>query len=152
MAELKSCFIELGCIDVFTYQGSGNVIFRLTNEVELFLQIKNKVMIQERFELDIPAFVISQEELKDLLSEAPVWWGNDNKEIYDNLIFVMFSAIAEIIAEKIGKPTKELEQICICKNAIFWSFDRKKYAKANWWKKTASAGIGEMITIRTAVL
>jgi uncharacterized protein (DUF1697 family) len=109
-------------------------------------------MIQERFELDIPAFVISQEELKDLLSEAPVWWGNDNKEIYDNLIFVMFSAIAEIIAEKIGKPTKELEQICICKNAIFWSFDRKKYAKANWWKKTASAGIGEMITIRTAVL
>ena len=78
--------------------------------------------------------------------------GNDNKEIYDNLIFVMFSAIAEIIAEKIGKPTKELEQICICKNAIFWSFDRKKYAKANWWKKTASAGIGEMITIRTAVL
>lgn len=31
-----------------------------------------------------------------------------------------------------------------------WSFDRKKYAKANWWRKTASAGIGEMITIRTA--
>lgn len=42
MAELKSCFIELGCIDVFTYQGSGNVIFRLTNEVELFLQIKSR--------------------------------------------------------------------------------------------------------------
>ncbi|MEG2501935.1 MAG: DUF1697 domain-containing protein, partial [Anaerovoracaceae bacterium] len=26
----------------------------------------------------------------------------------------------------------------------------KKYAKANWWKKTASVGIGEMLTIRTA--
>ena len=62
----------------------------------------------------------------------------------------MPSATAELIAEKIGEPTKELEQICICKNAIFWSFDRKKYAKANWWKKTANAGIGEMITIRTA--
>ncbi|MEG1298147.1 MAG: DUF1697 domain-containing protein, partial [Anaerovoracaceae bacterium] len=23
-------------------------------------------------------------------------------------------------------------------------------AKANWWKKTASVGIGEMLTIRTA--
>ena len=34
--------------------------------------------------------------------------------------------------------------------AAFWSFDRKQYAKANWWKKTAAAGIGEMITIRTA--
>ena len=35
-------------------------------------------------------------------------------------------------------------------NAAFWSFDRKLYAKANWWKKTATPGIGEMITIRTA--
>lgn len=35
-------------------------------------------------------------------------------------------------------------------NLIFWSFDRKNYAKANWWKKTASAGIGEFLTIRTA--
>lgn len=93
---------------------------------------------------------IPMAELKGILSEAPVWWGTDDKEIYDNLIFVIPSTKAEIIAEKIGEPTKEPEQICICKNAIFWSFDRKKYAKANWWKKTASAGIGEMITIRTA--
>ena len=35
-------------------------------------------------------------------------------------------------------------------NAAFWSFDHKLYAKANWWKKTAAPGIGEMITIRTA--
>mgnify|MGYP000927232945 FL=1 len=57
---------------------------------------------------------------------------------------------AEIIAEKIGEPTKELEQIYIYNNVIFWSFDKAKYAKANWWKKTASIGIGEAITIRTA--
>ena len=62
----------------------------------------------------------------------------------------MPSATAEIIAEKIGEPTKGLEQVYICRNTVFWSFDRKKYAKANWWKKTATAGIGEMITIRTA--
>ena len=37
----------------------------------------------------------------------------------DNLIFVMSPATAEIIAEKIGEPTKELEQICICDNTIF---------------------------------
>ena len=43
------------------------------------------------------------------------------------LIFVMSPATAEIIAEKIGEPTKELEQICICDNTIFWSFDRNKY-------------------------
>lgn len=150
MAELKSCFIELDFIDVFTYLNSGNVIFSADEQSEIVFADKIKVMIQERFELDIPVFVITQEELKALLSEAPVWWGTDNKELYDNLIFVMPPAISEIITEKIGEPTKELEQICICKNAIFWSFDRKNYAKANWWKKTASTGIGEMITIRTA--
>ncbi len=150
MAELKSGFIEHGYIDVFTYLNSGNVIFSAVEQSEFVLADKIKTMIQERFELDIPVFVITQEELRGLLSEAPVWWGTENKEIYDNLIFVMPPAIAEIIAEKIGEPTKELEQTCICKNAIFWSFDRKNYAKANWWKQTASAGIGEMITIRTA--
>ncbi|SCJ78423.1 Uncharacterized protein conserved in bacteria [uncultured Eubacterium sp.] len=150
MAELKSGFIELGYIDVFTYLNSGNVIFSAVEQSEFVLADKIKTMIQERFELDIPVFVITQEELNGLLSEAPVWWGTENKEIYDNLIFVMPPAIAGIIAEKIGEPTKELERTCICKNAIFWSFDRKNYAKANWWKKTASARIGEMITIRTA--
>lgn len=150
MAELKACFIGLGCIDVFTYLNSGNVVFSFEESSEIVLADKIKSMIQERFGLDIPVFVILQAELKDLLNEAPVWWGSEDKEIYDNLIFVMPSTKAKIIAEKIGEPTKELEQICICKNAIFWSFDRKKYAKANWWKKTASAGIGEMITIRTA--
>ncbi len=150
MAELKSSFIEFGCTDVFTHLNSGNIVFSIDESSEIILADKIKAMILERFELDIPVFVILQEELKDLLSKAPAWWGTDDKEIYDNLIFVMPSTAAEMIAEKIGEPTKELEQICICKNAIFWSFDRKNYAKANWWKKTASTGIGEMLTIRTA--
>lgn len=87
----------------------------------------NDDMIQKRFGLDIPVFVILQEKLEDILSKAPDWWGTSDKDIYDNLIFVMSPATAEIIAEKIGEPTKELEQICICDNTIFWSFDRNKY-------------------------
>ena len=74
----------------------------------------------------------------------------DNKDIYDNLIFAIPPHKIETVAEKIGEPTAELEKVEICGNAAFWSFDRKQYAKANWWKKTAAAGIGEMITIRTA--
>ena len=150
MAELKRAFERLGYNDVKTYLNSGNVIFSSDEADTIKITRQIEEMIQHRFHLDIPVFVISQEGLRDILHHAPDWWGDESKEIYDNLIFVMPSATAELIAEKIGEPTKELEQICICKNAIFWSFDRKKYAKANWWKKTASAGIGEMITIRTA--
>ena len=96
------------------------------------------------------ARVMLQEKLEALLGKAPDWWGTGDKERYDNLIFVMPPAAAQSISEKIGEPTKELEQISICENSIFWSFDRKKYAKATWWNKTASPGIGEFITIRTA--
>lgn len=150
MKELKSCFIELGYADVLTHLNSGNVIFSIDENDEIVLADRIKGMIQERFGLDIPVLVILQEKLEDLLRKAPAWWGTDNTDIYDNLIFVMPSSTAEIIAEKIGEPTQELEQVCVYENVIFWSFDRKKYAKSNWWKKTASAGIGEMITIRTA--
>lgn len=150
MAELKSGFMRLGYNDVLTHLNSGNVVFSIDKNDETVLADNIKYMIQEQFSLDIPVFVILQEKLQDILCNAPDWWGTDNKGIYDNLIFVMPNFTAEIIAEKIGEPTKELEQIYIYNNVIFWSFDKAKYAKANWWKKTASIGIGEAITIRTA--
>lgn len=150
MPELKSCFIEFGYSNVTTHLNSGNVIFSVDESNEIILADRIKAVIQVRFDLDIRVFVVLQEKLEDLLSKAPDWWGTDTKEIYDNLIFVMPPSTAENIAEQVGEPTKELEKIFIYNNTIFWSFDRKKYAKANWWKKTASAGIGETLTIRTA--
>ena len=150
MPDLKTLFTELGYADVLTYLNSGNVVFSVCEQDESVLADTIRAMIRDRLGLDIPVFVILQEQLEALLGKAPDWWGTADKARYDNLIFMMPPAAAEYIAEKIGEPTKELEQVWICENAIFWSFDRKKYAKANWWKKTASAGIGEKITIRTA--
>lgn len=135
MSQLKLCFTELGYIDVYTYLNSGNIVFSIDESDEIVLAETIREMIQQQFGLEIPVFVILQEKLIRLLEKAPAWWGTEDKEIYDNLIFIMPPATAEEIAEKIGEPTKELEQIYICDNAIFWSFDRKKYSKANWWKK-----------------
>ena len=33
---------------------------------------------------------------------------------------------------------------------MFWSFDRQKYQKTNWWAKTAQEPMKDKITIRTA--
>lgn len=150
MSDLKSCFMELGYAEVMTHLNSANIAFSIDGKNEDILAREIQKIIKDRFGLDIPAYVITQERLQNLLRKAPDWWGMDNAEIYDNLIFVMPTSTAEMIFEKIGEPSSGLEQILICDNAIFWSFDRKKYAKANWWKRTASAGIGEFITIRTA--
>lgn len=107
-------------------------------------------MIQTKFGLKIPVFVTDIRIVQEALSHAPSWWGNEDKNIYDNLIFVLDGYSIEEVVSKIGEPTQDLEQIEIYKNVIFWSFDLKRHAKANWWKKTAAPGIGEALTIRTA--
>ena len=150
MPELKTAFTEKGFADVKTYLNSGNVLFSDDEMNAVKLAERIRAIISETFQLEIPVFVISQNELKVLLLKAPFWWGSDNKDIYDNLIFAIAPHSIETVAEKIGEPTAELEKVELCGNAAFWSFDRKLYAKANWWKKTAASGIGELITIRTA--
>ncbi len=150
MFELKTNFEKIGFYNVATYLNSGNVIFSGDEEYESNISDKIEKMIKDKFNLEIPVFVADIDYINNILRNAPDWWGTDDKEIYDNLIFVMPPATAEVIFKKIGEPTENLENINVYKNVIFWSFNRKCYSKANWWKKTASAGIGDMLTIRTA--
>ena len=63
--------------------------------------------------------VISQDELKCLLSKASSWWGSDSKDIYDNLIFAIAPYSIETVVEKIGEPTAALEKVELCENAAF---------------------------------
>jgi len=150
MAELKKDFEKFDFGEVKTYLNSGNVIFSSdeNNTEKMAKQIER--MIKNQYELDIPVFVISREELVDILRNAPDWWGDENKEIYDNLIFIMPPATFTEAYSEIGEPKEELEKIKDYKEVIFWSFSRKDYQKTNWWSKTASANISSKLTIRTA--
>lgn len=150
MSELKEGFTELGFAEVTTYLNSGNVIFSSAVDDENILVNKIKPMIKDRFNLDIPVFIVLQEKIRELLSKAPDWWGDDNKEIYDNLIFIMPPLSCEEIYNEIGNPKEEYEKVYNYQNVIFWSFSRKDYQKTNWWSKTASSNISDKITIRTA--
>lgn len=150
MSELKEGFAELGFAEVATYLNSGNIIFSSTIDDKNILSSKIEIMIKNRFDLNIPVFIALQEELKELLKNAPDWWGDDNKEIYDNLIFIMPPLSYEEFCNVIGSPKAEYEKVHNYKNVIFWSFSRKDYQKTNWWRETASSEISGKITIRTA--
>ncbi len=150
MAELKKGFEELGFREVKTYLNSGNVIYSSNgNDIGSFTK-QIETMIKNQFDLDIPVFVILKEELEVILRNAPDWWGKENKEIYDNLIFIMPPATFAEVFNEMGEPKEELEKIKDYKKAVFWSFSRKDYQKTNWWSKTASANISNKLTIRTA--
>lgn len=150
MSDLKSGFTELGFRNVITYLNSGNVSFvsDIDDKIEILRIIKE--MVQRKFDLEIPTFIMVLEELEDVLINAPDWWGDGNKDTYDNLIFIMPPVKFKEVFKEIGEPNKEYEKIYNYKNVIFWSFIRKDYTKTNWWTKTASSQIKDMITIRTA--
>ena len=150
MAELKKAFEKLAFEEVKTYLNSGNVIFSSNEDDTNRFTSQIEEVIKNQFELDIPVFVISREDLEDILHNAPEWWGTGNKEIYDNLIFIMPPAKFSDVYDEIGEPKKELEKIADYKDVIFWSFSRKDYQKTNWWSKTANTNIGSKLTIRTA--
>lgn len=76
-------------------------------------------MIKEHFHLDIPVFVISKIEHEDILNHAPEWWDDGNKEIYNNLIFIIPPESFCRIYKEIGEPKKELEKIESYKEVIF---------------------------------
>lgn len=129
---------------------SGNVLFSSADGNVTALTDRVERMMQREFGLDIPVFIIPQEELANILRHAPDWWENENKEIYDNLIFILPPATFPDIYDEIGAPKEGLEQIQEYQSAVFWSFSRKNYQKTNWWPKTARVDIGWKLTIRTA--
>ncbi len=150
MKELKHSLEKNNYKNVRTYLNSGNVI--LESEIIDETNIMNNIseIIKNEFNLVIPIFITTPFKLRAVLDNTPLWWGNDNKEIYDNLIFIIPPTTASEIYEAIGSPSSDIEMVAEFNNFIFWSFDLKKYQKANWWIKTASTGIKDKITIRTA--
>ena len=150
MSELKSELENNKYQNVTTYLNSGNVIFEsCIDNKETIMKDINKI-IYGKFNLEIPIFIITTSELENILKHCPNWWGTDNKEIYDNLIFIIPPTKYNEVYNTIGEPSKDIEKIEEYNNSIFWSFDLSKYRKANWWIKTASTDIKDKITIRTA--
>lgn len=150
MPDLKKEMEKLKFSEVSTYLNSGNILF--SSDLEDVISIREQIesMIQKEFGLNVPTHVIRYDDLRDALEHAPTWWGTQDKEKYHNLIFILTQDSAEAICDMVGEPSKELETIQVYQNVIFWTFDRKSYQKCNWWKKTASAGVAEKLTIRTA--
>ena len=149
MINLKIILENNNYRNVITYLNSGNVILESNNDIDIITNDINS-LIKKSFNLDIPVFVISYDELYDILKHNPKWWGTDNKDIYDNIIFIMNPITYKDVFDSVGEPSKDIDKVEVYNNIIFWSYDLSNYKKSNWWKKTASTSIKDSITIRTA--
>lgn len=150
MDELKIELKNLGYKNIITYLNSGNAIFQCDIDNKKTIMNDICLMIKEKFNIEIPVYILTALELEDILNNNPEWWGTNNKEIYDNLIFIIPPTKYEEVYNTIGSPKEDIEKIKEYNNSIFWSYDLKNYRKSNWWSKTASTNIRNRITIRTA--
>ena len=150
MPKLKQLLEENNYQNVSTYLNSGNIIIESNiNNKELIIESISKI-IEINFNIKIPIYIMTVSELEDILNNSPSWWGTTNKEIYDNLIFIIPPTTYEEVYNTIGSPKENVDQIEEYHNTIFWSFVLKDYRKSTWWIKTASTSITNKITIRTA--
>ena len=150
MSELKKLLEENNYQNVSTYLNSGNIIFESSIDNKETIMNNIHTLIKTKFLLDIPVYITTDKELENILNNSPKWWGSTNKEIYDNLIFIIPPTKYEEVYNTIGSPKEGLELIEEYNNCVFWSFDLNNYRKSNWWVKTASTDIKDKITIRTA--
>ena len=78
----------------------------------------NKI-INDKFNLEIPVFIMTTSELENTLNHSPNWWGTDSKEIYDNLIFIIPPTKYNEVYNTIREPSKDIEKIDEYNNYIF---------------------------------
>ena len=149
MPELKLAFEEIGFLDVITYINSGNIIFSSNTQDKSELIRKSESIIEDKFKLSIPVTVISAKELSDVLKNAPVWWNTEDKEIYDNAIFVISPTSVEEVFAVVGNAKPEYEKVDSYGNVIFWSASLKTFNKTRW-SKIASSSVNKNVTIRNA--
>ena len=119
MSELKIELEKNKYQNVSTYLNSGNVIFEsdIDNKESIMKDIHK--IIKNKFNLEIPVFIMTAFELEDILNNNPNWWGTDNKEVYHNLIFIIPPTKSEDVYNTIGEPKEDIEKIKKYNDSIF---------------------------------
>jgi uncharacterized protein (DUF1697 family) len=111
MAELKTCFEELGCEDVRTYIASGNVLFQSDkSSAELTEEIQEA--LPKKFKLDselIKVLVLSRDQLQKVVDQAPKGFGTEPGKYHSDAIFLMGIPSDEAI--KIFNPREGVDKI-----------------------------------------
>lgn len=144
MKILRRLFEEASLTEVETYLNSGNVIFNSDKGAGELTEIIMK-LIEAEFGFEVVTLVISQDEIKRIVSEIPENWQNDADQKTD--IAFLFSAIdyPEIIDELPVK--KEFLDISYTPGAVIWHVERQNQNKSQL-SKLAGHKYYKQMTVR----
>ncbi len=88
MADLKTCFEDLGFSDVATYIQSGNVVFSSKAGVPDQIATKIENALSARFHYPARVVVVSHADLRVVVRKAPKGFGSEPKKFRYNALFL----------------------------------------------------------------
>jgi uncharacterized protein (DUF1697 family) len=146
--ELKAAFETAGFENVLTYINSSNVIFDSALG-ETAIKAACERAIADAFGLHVPVGIITADELRDALANAPDWWNMD-KDSKHNAIFVIAPATAKSVRVEVGEAKPEYESVAYHDKIIFWTAPLATFSRTRWSKLTQHKAAYSATTICNA--
>lgn len=100
MAELKTCFEELGFADVSTFIASGNVMFKSDKRPSVIKQEIEKIL-PARFKLDsdlIKVLILTRAQLESIIRNKPKGFGEQPNTYHSDIIFLIDMSAAKAMS------------------------------------------------------
>jgi uncharacterized protein (DUF1697 family) len=88
MADLKTCFENMGFTEVQTLIQSGNILFKAAEKNKAKLIAKIERVLSKTFGYQSRIVVVAYKELKKIIDEAPKGFGKDLKKYRCDVIFL----------------------------------------------------------------
>ncbi|MBX2990132.1 MAG: DUF1697 domain-containing protein [Bacteroidetes bacterium] len=101
MADLKSCFEEMGFADVLTYIQSGNVIFGSGGKNEAKLTSKIERVLSATFRYNSRVLIVPHKKFGRAVQDAPNGFGSEPAKYRYDVIFLMKPLTAKVAMESI---------------------------------------------------
>lgn len=146
MADLKTCFEEMGFTNVVTYIQSGNVLFDSNETDQLKLTQQIEKTLSERFNYSSKIVLLSQQTLIQLVNTAPKGFGVNPDEYRYDVIFLKPPLTSEEALSKI--KTKEGVDFVTTGNGVLYFSRLSSMSGQSQMTKMIGTAIYKEMTIR----
>lgn len=146
MIDLKKCFEDMGFMQITTYIQTGNVFFTSNEKNKAKLTQKVEEILSEKFNYKSRIVIISHEEIKTVVEEAPVGFGNAPDKYRYDVLFLKEPLTATDALKSISKK-EGVDEVYSGKHALYFSRLISK-ASQSLLPKIIKLPIYQNITIR----
>jgi uncharacterized protein (DUF1697 family) len=145
MADLKTCFESMGFTDVSTFIQSGNIIFKSDEKDKIKITRRIEKILSATFNYTAKAVIISQNDLRNIINEAPKSFGKNPSEYRYDVIFLQEPLTPEVIKKIKTRPG--VDEVMAGKKALYFT---RLIAKASmsYQSKIISLPEYKLMTIR----